>query len=148
MAVWFGHSFTGTPYGFVKVKDPTFTADVIVNKLETGTNPCPPAIIHSIHPQNNSLLRTRKNNLTFESDINAQCRYSTVPGVNFNSMTKLNGTDQILHSFTLDAENSTTYTFYVKCIDEFNDINELFKSEINLKTATHLKLNFKYLFIL
>ena len=62
--------------------------------------------------------------LSLQTDELAVCRYSTTPGVDYNSMTNaFDTTGQLLHIEEIAVENETTYTFYVRCIDDEGNFN-------------------------
>ena len=93
-------------------------------RVEFGTNPCPPAFIYSISPENGSTLTSKINTVTFTTDIDAVCLYSNVSGADMIDMMIINDTDIRTHSFSFEGNDSTNYSFYIKCIDEFEDVNE------------------------
>lgn len=92
--------------------------------IEFGTNSCPPALIISTSPTNNSISKSKTTTIAITTDINATCKYSNTAGFDFSNMTDFVNTNSTLHSFSFDGADSTNYSFYFKCNDEFGDINQ------------------------
>jgi hypothetical protein len=63
--------------------------------------------------------------LSLETDEFARCRYSTTPDVDYFSMSiEFGATFHIVHSIEeIPVATSTTYTFYVRCIDDEGNEN-------------------------
>lgn len=62
--------------------------------------------------------------ISLETDEFADCRYSTTASTSFAAMTDVfESTGLIVHRQEVAVENSTTYTFYVRCIDDEGNFN-------------------------
>ena len=121
----FGHSYGGSPYGKVEQKDVTFNIPVSVGSIETGNNQCPAAGITPKNSINLSKLNPGNNKLEITTDIEAVCKYSNISGSNFSDMALFASTNSTTHALFFNPSNSSsTQYFYIKCIDEFLDVNE------------------------
>lgn len=62
--------------------------------------------------------------MSLETDEFALCRYSTASGTSYFGMGNEFSTGfRIIHSVTLPVATNTTYTFYVRCIDDEGNVN-------------------------
>lgn len=62
--------------------------------------------------------------ISLETDELAICRYSTTAGVAYSAMTDtFSNTGLVFHSTVVAVLPETTYSFYVRCIDDENNIN-------------------------
>lgn len=64
--------------------------------------------------------------LSLNTDLLSTCRYATSSGMVYGDMTgTFNQTSSTLHSVVLSGfQNSTTYTYYVRCADQHGTLNE------------------------
>lgn len=62
---------------------------------------------------------------SLETDEFAKCRYSTASGTPYVNMTSIFSNEEfaIVHSQEIAVATNTTYTFYVRCIDDENNVN-------------------------
>ena len=62
---------------------------------------------------------------SLETDEFALCRYSTASGTPFLSMGNIfTSSFSTIHSHTIPVSTSTSYTFYVRCTDDENNVNQ------------------------
>lgn len=62
--------------------------------------------------------------ISLETDELAECRYSTTPGVDFNSIPdEFEFTGQIFHSQVVPVVSDSVNTYYVRCIDDEGNFN-------------------------
>lgn len=62
---------------------------------------------------------------SLETDEFALCRYSTASGTPFLSMGNIfTSSFSTIHSHTVAVSTSTTYTFFVRCTDDENNVNQ------------------------
>lgn len=62
--------------------------------------------------------------LSLETDEFSRCRYSQTPGIAFFSMgNEFTNTGSIFHSLIITVVPDVSYTYYVRCIDDENNIN-------------------------
>jgi len=89
-------------------------------------------IILSTTPNNNSIVETPPviadnsyfTNVSVLTNVTALCRYSTLSGQPFNSMTPFENTSLLVHSSLLELFDNE-YHYYIKCNDtEFGNVNE------------------------
>lgn len=137
---WYGAVYSYGPDGFSWIEPPLnpvnyplirsisnywqgFNLPTYPDQIEINLNPCPPAIIKSISSTNGSTLKSKTNTITITTDINATCKYSNVQGLNFSNMTDFTDTNSTSHSFSFEGRDSTNYSFYIKCNDEFGDVS-------------------------
>lgn len=62
--------------------------------------------------------------LSLETDEFAKCRYSSASGTPYLSMgNEFSSSFRVVHSVTMAVENETTYTFYIRCVDDEGNVN-------------------------
>jgi hypothetical protein len=62
--------------------------------------------------------------MSLETDEFARCRYSNAPGIPYFSIGNEFTTNfTVVHAVTFAVATSTTYTFYIRCIDDEDNVN-------------------------
>ena len=119
------NSITQSGITYSDYRDPAwFSGDVPIQYFAVNGGSCPPAFITSIEPSNGSTLTPfTEETMDLETDISAVCRYSNVSNLDFEDMALFENTGSTSHSFNFNVANKSNLSFYVKCIDEFGDIN-------------------------
>lgn len=103
--------------GFVVILD-----NVSVGPIDT-TETIPPVRFDGA-PTGTLSGTTQNVEMSLETDEFAICRYATVPGVNYFSMTQeFETTFTTVHAVVVPVVASTTYSFYVRCIDDEGNNN-------------------------
>ena len=68
---------------------------------------------------------TTQSTIGLQTDELANCRYDSIPGKSFDSMSSnFLSDDGVTHHILITGlTNNSTYTFYTKCADEFSNVN-------------------------
>ena len=62
--------------------------------------------------------------LSLTTDEDATCKYSTTPGISYNSMTySLTSVDSLLHTASLTSLTNNIYNYYIRCKDSSGNKN-------------------------
>ena len=123
---------TGTFEYFIEVGDGVTNSRVrglyaIVEQVQiqdVNTRETDPPIRFNGAPSGNISGTTLNVEMSLETDEFAICRYATATGTPYFSMGVLFSTSfQTIHSITIPVATSTTYTFFVRCIDDEGNMN-------------------------
>jgi hypothetical protein len=100
---------------------------VIVDQVNVGpidTTEFDPPVRFNGAPTGTISGTTQNVVLSIETDEFAQCRYDTASGTPYFSMgNEFSQTFRIVHAITFAVTTETTYTFYIRCIDDENNVN-------------------------
>ncbi len=85
-----------------------------------------PTILTEGQPDGNVSGDVRAVEVSVRSDRFAICRYATEPGVEYEDMSGEFDREDfwVFHTFTIDVNPDTDYTFYVRCNDPEDNIND------------------------
>ncbi|GIW66717.1 MAG: hypothetical protein KatS3mg095_0615 [Candidatus Parcubacteria bacterium] len=107
-------------------EDAVNTQDYLIN-FSVNYSPSPPQIsnikLNNTYNNNSTLpANTNQVTLTFNTDKNAICRYSTTANTSFDNMTNnITTNNGLSHSTTFsNLQNNTSYTYYLRCQDATN----------------------------
>ena len=117
---------TSPEYYFTATETTNITNTLSSGLLNTlpSTSDVTSPVITSTTPSNLS-TGTTSVTINFTTNEIAECRYSTTAGIAFNSMTStFSGTGtQSFGTIVSGLVSGQTYTYYVRCKDNFNNIN-------------------------
>jgi len=93
-----------------------------VFKVLEGDNSAP--VISNSSPSGKQPSGLNSVVLSFTTDEDSTCKYSSAPGFDYDSMSNLfKTTDNKNHSLTIDASNGSEYKYYGRCQDSVGNKN-------------------------
>ncbi len=106
-----------------------------------------PPVISNISPDTPILANTSLRYLSFDTDENALCRYASLAGHDYTSMTKVaEKTGPKTHKITLGTLNKAGhYSYFIRCADQLSNTNP-FDTEITIQVQqpTHQNIPWSY----
>jgi len=117
--------FTNAIIDDVRVYNYALTAQEVSDIYYNFTPDSSPPSMFGGSPNSTLAAGTTQTILSLTTGENASCKYSTVLGVEYSSMTNTFLTaDGISHSATISGlQNGQTYNYYVRCQDNFGNAN-------------------------
>lgn len=103
-----------------RVLDAAEIAQLVLDTL----NDIAPPVRSSWMPDTSQPLGTTSVDLTLDTDEDAICHYSNIPGTSFDAMTQtFSTTGGVLHSSPVAVTDGQIYAFYVRCRDVLGNTN-------------------------